>query len=243
MTGQTTADGHCPTCGRPMLLDLYCCAGGAAVGYQRAGFCVVGVDMKHQPHYPFEFHQGDALAFAVRHWRRFVAIHSSPPCKRNTRLKAFSGDHHVELIPQTRAVLDAIGLPYVIENVPGADMVDPVELCGSMFDLGVLRHRLFETNWDLTAPACDHEGQAARSPGYPVKRYHSGKPEIVMSPVIGVYGRGQGLGKGEVQLWRQAMGIDWMNKDEMREAIPPAYTEHIGAQLMDVVTAQLAVAA
>jgi len=202
------------------------------MGYHRAGFEVVGVDLSSQPHYPFEFHQGDALAYAVRHWQEFDVIHASPPCKKNTRLKAFSADHHVELIPQTRAILDAIGLPYVIENVPGAEMMDPVILCGSMFDLGVLRHRLFETNWPLAQPECDHEGQAARSPGYPVKRYHSGHPEIVMSPVIGVYGRGQGLGKGEAALWRQAMGIDWMNKDEMREAIPPAYTKLIGQALM-----------
>lgn len=224
---------RCPDCGRPTLLDLFSGAGGAGVGYHRAGFCVTGVDEAPMPRYPFRFVRGDALAYVAEHGHRFAAVHASPPCKRNTSLKAFSGSHHRELVPETRAALVATGRPYVIENVPGAEMLDPVVLCGSTFDLGVRRHRLFEASFPLPQPACDHAGQAARSPGYPVKRYHSGRPVITISPVIGVFGRGQGLGPGEVKLWQRAMGIDWMSRDEMREAIPPAYTEHVGRALFD----------
>jgi hypothetical protein len=161
-------------------------------------------------------------------------------CKKNTSLKAFSAAHHVELIPQTRELLNQIGVPYVIENVVGAAMIDPIMLCGSMFGLGVRRHRLFESNLPLQAPKCDHAGQAAASPGYPTLRYHSGKPIVTMSPVVGVYGRGQGLGPGEVALWRQAMGIDWMARDEMREAIPPAFTEFLGRQVIPLLQANAA---
>jgi DNA (cytosine-5)-methyltransferase 1 len=202
------------------------------MGYHRAGFDVLGVDHEPQPRYPFEFVQGDALDYIFRNHQDFDAIHVSPPCKKHTRLKAFSGAHHLDLIEDTRNVLAATGLPYVIENVEGAPLIDPVTLCGSMFDLGVRRHRLFESNIPLAQPDCRHAEQDAASPGYPVKRYHSGRPVIHTSTVVGVYGRGQGLGKGEVELWRKAMGIDWMNKEGMREAIPPVYAEHVGAQLM-----------
>ena len=223
------------------LLDLFSGAGGAAVGYHRAGFDVTGVDLVNQPRYPFEFVQGDALKYlTTADLSGFDAIHASPPCKTSTSLRAFSGAHHEDLIPQTRAALIATGLPYVIENVPGASLLNPITLCGSSFGLDVRRHRLFESNVALTARACDHRGQAARSPGYPVKRYHSGRPVVTMSPVIGVFGRGQGLGDGEVDLWRRAMGIDWMNRDEMAQAIPPAFTQHIGEWLLAALTQEAA---
>ena len=228
---------------RPRLLDLFCCAGGASMGYHRAGFDVVGVDLVASKRYPFEFHQGDALEFVKEHGHEFDAIAASPPCKVHTDLKAFSGEQHVDLIPDTRAALIASGKPYVIENVEGAPLLDPVMLCGSSFDLGVERHRGFESNVPLYGPACDHERQAAISPGYPVKRYHSGKPVVTMSRIVGVFGRGQGLGPGEVDLWRRAMGIDWMTRDELREAIPPAYTEYLGRQLVLHVARQAAEAA
>lgn len=221
---------------RPRLLDLFCGAGGAAMGYYRAGFDVLGVDNNGSlaRHYPFEFVKGDALTYLRRHGTSFDVIHASPPCKLNTRLKAFSAAHHKELIPTTRRALCKTGLPYVIENVEGAALIEPGTLCGSSFDLGVRRHRLFESNISgLPYPACDHERQAQLSPGYPVLRYHSGKPIAMMSPVIGVYGRGQGLGLGESELWKQAMGIDWMTKDEMAQAIPPDYTEWLGSALLD----------
>lgn len=220
---------------RPLLLDLYCGAGGVARGYWDAGFDVVGVDIEPQPRFPFKFVQADAIKVIrdlVREYRP-VVIHASPPCKVHTSLKVFAADHHEDLVPTTRSLLKASGLPYVIENVPGAPLIDPVILCGSMFGLGVRRHRLFELGrWSVARPPCRHAEQDAVSPMYPVKRYHSGKPEVVMSPVIGVYGRGQGLGTGEVELWKRAMGIDWMSRDEMAQAIPPVYTQHLGEQLM-----------
>jgi len=218
---------------QPKLLELFSGAGGAAMGYARAGFKVVCVDVKPQPRCPFEFHQGDAIEYVMEHGHEFDAITGGPPCKVHTSLKAFAGAEHTDMVRATRMAMRHFNVPYVIENVPGAPLRHPVTLCGSSFDLGVQRHRLFESNLPLDSLPCDHEGQAARSPGYPVKRYHSGKPVVVMSPVIGVYGRGQGLGPGEVDLWRQAMGIDWMVRDELSQAIPPAYTEYIGEQLME----------
>lgn len=217
---------------KPVIYDLFCKAGGAGMGYARAGFEIIGIDIEPQPNYPFKFYRGDVRK--IVNWGKAVAVHASPVCKVHTSLKAFSWTHHENQIPWTRELLESSGLPYVIENVPGAPLDSPVTLCGSMFGLGVRRHRLFELGkWSMDQPACDHAKQNRESPGYPVKRYHSGKPEIVISPVIGVYGRGQGLGSGEVGLWRQAMGIDWMTRDEMSQAIPPAYTELIGKQLLE----------
>lgn len=149
-------------------------------------------------------------------------------------MKAFSAAQHRNLIPATRRRLEASGLPFVIENVPGAPLRADIVLCGSMFGLGVRRHRLFESSVPLSAPPCRHADQDAASPGYPVKRYHSGRPVVCRSPVIGVFGGGKGLGRGEVELWRAAMGIGWMSRRELAEAIPPAYTRHIGRQLLAV---------
>lgn len=202
------------------------------MGYHLAGFDVVGVDVIPQPRYPFEFHQADAVEFIRDHGQEFDVIAGSPPCKVHTDLKAFSGAHHIDMIPDVRKAMIESGHPYVIENVPGAPLLNPVQLCGSAFDLGVERHRRFESNIELYAPACDHSRQAAISPGYPVRRYHSGQPVITQSRVVGVFGRGQGLGPGEVDLWRRAMGIDWMTREELREAIPPRYTEYLGRQLI-----------
>lgn len=216
------------------ILDLFCKAGGAGRGYANAGFDVIGVDVEPQPRYPYEFMQASAFDILadLPFVRTFDAIHASPVCKVHTSLKAFSAAHHEDQIPQTRAMLKDTGLPYIIENVVGAPLNDAVTLCGSMFGLGVRRHRLFEFgHWKTEQPACRHAEQDTASPRYPVKRYHSGQPKIVMSPVIGVFGRGQGLGPGEVDLWRRAMGIDWMTRDELAQAIPPAYTAWLGERL------------
>src|SRR5690348_13600467 len=145
---------------RPKLLDLFCGAGGAAMGYHRAGFDVVGVDIKPQPRYPFEFHQGDALDPTYRDpWFEpwwidtFNAIHASPPCQAYTKARKLQGKEHPDLIGPTRELLKATGLPYVIENVPGAPLVDPVVLEGQMFEgLATQRARWFETNWPLEVP-------------------------------------------------------------------------------------------
>lgn len=207
------------------LLDLFCGGGGAGAGYAAAGFEVVGWDITAHPRYPFEFHQGDALALTPEYLDQFDLIHASPPCKTHTRLKAFSSSHHLDLIPQTRALIG--DRPYVIENVEGAPLNAPVKLCGSMFGLDVQRHRLFETNWPLVQPECRHERWTNR---YPVKRYHSGVGVITYSPVVCVFGGGQGLGPGETDLWRKVMEMPWASKAELSQAIPPAYTKWIGEQ-------------
>jgi DNA (cytosine-5)-methyltransferase 1 len=212
------------------LLDLFCGAGGAAMGYHRAGFEVVGVDIKPQPHYPFEFHQAHAFQWLVDLdilRLKFDAIHASPPCQLWTRFQTSQPQRenkHLDLITPTRPLLMATGLPYVIENVPGAPLRLPVLLCGSAFGLSgrhgtfLPRHRLFELNWDITPPVhWPHEHPATMVCGHGKDGY-----------------RGDGLTASEA---RTALGIDWMNRDEMAEAVPPAYTEWIGKQLCAVLEA------
>ena len=219
------------------LLDLFCCQGGASMGYRQAGFEVVGVDLEPQPHYPFEFIQADVLQLDEDFIAQFDAIAASPPCKVHTSMKAFSSDHWTDLIPQTRAMLIRSGKPYVIENVVGAPLINPVQLCGSMFGLYVRRHRLFESNWTITVPECDHEWHERTSPGFLKKDYHGGVPRTYRSSIVSVFGRGEGLGPNEKAIWSREMGIDWMTKDGLRESIPPAYTKYIGDQLMKELSA------
>ena len=214
---------------RPRLLDLYCGAGGAAMGYHRAGFDVVGVDLAAQSNYPFEFHQYGALEFLDTYnvhadvdGLRFDAIHASPPCQRYIRSGNVDRDKHPDLLGPTRELLEQTGLPWVIENVPGAPMRPDVVLCGSVFGLEVRRHRWFELSWGepLMTLACDHS-----------------------RPVAGVYGHAHGAGgaapgmlPSDHPTWSRAMGIDWMTTAELADAIPPAYTELIGAQLLGHLT-------
>lgn len=211
---------------RYRLLDLFCCAGGCSVGYARAGFDVVGVDLVRQPDYPYEFHLGNALTFPLD---GFDAVHASPPCKAHTALRALRRarpqgelfDPHPDLVEPTRERLKASGLPYVIENVVGAPLIDPVLYCGSSFGLLVRRHRLFESNVRLEAPPCDHASQ-------PV--------------VLGVYGHGgawtrTAAGGGGRKVAgaeaAEALGITHtVDQSRLSQAIPPAYTEHIGRQLI-----------
>ena len=219
---------------RPKLLDLFCGAGGAAMGYHRAGFDVTGVDNRPQPRYPFTFIQADAMTFPLD---GFDAIHASPPCQAFTQMsarwrgKGTKADIHPDLLTPTLAILRTLGLPYIVENVQGAKahMRATLVLHGGMFRLGVHRPRLFEANVLILA---------VRTPQ-------------TLSP-LGVYGakpdghttyryRDNGNYKGKslirtaksVEEAREAMGIDWMTWDEIREAIPPAYTEYIGAQLLE----------
>ncbi|WP_228535699.1 DNA methylase [Nocardia sp. BSTN01] len=209
---------------RPLLLDLFCCAGGAAVGYHRAGFDVVGVDITAQPNYPFEFHQGDALEFLAAHGHEFAAVHASPPCQASCTLTAGTnqGREYPQLIPQTRAALAALDVPTVIENVQGAKLRRDITLCGEMFGLGVIRHRYFELGrWSTPQP--EHIPHRGRVAGYRHGRKYDG-------PYVAVYG--QGGGKGTITQWQTAMGIDWTtDRAELAEAIPPAYTEHLGHRL------------
>ncbi len=218
---------------RPALLDAFCGAGGAAMGYHNAGFDVVGVDIKPQPHYPFEFFQMDALDVGA-YVGIFDAIHASPPCQRYSDLAHRNGnaDAHPDLIGPVRELLEATGLPYVIENVEGAPLEDPVTICGTALGLGVVipflgryrlrRHRLFESNLRIqgTPCCCDDER--------PVIDVSGGGP--THAPRLD--GKGGRTYKGTADQAREAMGIDWMTKAELNEAIPPAYTEFIGTQLL-----------
>ncbi len=202
---------------RPVLLDLFCGAGGAAVGYSRAGFDVVGVDIKPQPHYPFEFVWADALDLCD--WSEFDAIHASPPCQAYS-VAVTEKAGWPDLLPQTRELLERTGLPWVIENVPGAPMRADFMLCGSMFGLpGLRRHRLFETSWHgfALAPPCRHDDDNVCVAGHGPDQH---------SPFR--YNR-----PGWEDRKRAAMGIDWMTRDEISQAIPPAYTEFIGRQLLE----------
>lgn len=210
------------------LLDLFCGAGGCAVGYHRAGFTeIVGVDIKPQPRYPFEFVQGDALEYVVKHGKEFDAIHASPPCQQHSQLKHLRKKEYECYIAPLRDVFMAIGKPWVMENVIGAPLQSAVTLCGSMFRLRVYRHRLFETSffcWEPAhpphkVPAQGSRSKDARFPGMTRKqRYEAGANATVVGH-CGVY-----VGP--------AMGIDWMRMEELSQAIPPAYTEFIGRQLL-----------
>jgi DNA (cytosine-5)-methyltransferase 1 len=223
---------------KPRLLDLFCGAGGAAMGYHRAGFEVVGVDIKTQARYPFEFVQADALEFLAALSdldRAFDAIHASPPCQAYSMANRNNGSahRHPQLIEPTRAGLIASGLPYVIENVEGAPLLEAIRLCGASFGLGtpemsLRRHRRFECSFPTgMTPACSC-GQKLS---------------------IGVYGNGtpqwhrKKLGRNVLaDEWREAMDCPWMVKSELSQAIPPAYTEHIGSYLMAEVKRRAAVA-
>lgn len=216
---------------RPWLLDLFCKQGGAGMGYYRAGFNVLGVDIEPQPRYPLPFIRADALAFlrSIKagdyrvgdEWvglDNIAAIHASPPCQAHTKAQKLHKNEHPDLIGPTRSLLKELGLPYVIENVPGAPLMEAHELCGAMFTgLRVYRHRLFEMNWPYDPPK--HPAHVAKQ----VKMGRKPKDDEWSQPVGNFSG---------VQRARDGMDIQWMNQDGLREAIPPAYTEDIGKWLL-----------
>lgn len=222
---------------KPRLLDLFCGAGGCSMGYHRAGFEVTGVDLKPMPRYPFEFIQGDALEYLAAHGHEYDVIHASPPCQAFTSMKVMHNarDHH-DLLTPTRALLESAGRPWVIENVVGAPIHHGIMLCGSMFGLGVevydgwrqlRRHRWFEASVAMLAPPCQHSGATIGIYGDHA-RDRRRKP--------GVRERGVDFPDADkLQLASTAMGIDWMIWKELSQAIPPAYTEYIGRQLLPVV--------
>lgn len=210
---------------RPRLLDLFCCAGGAGMGYHQAGFDVVGVDLSPQPRYPFAFIQHDAVKLDMRFIRSFDAVHASPPCQAHTDLQKQSKREYPCFIEPVRAMLKASGLPYVIENVEGAPLIDPVVLCGTMFPgTRVIRHRLFETNWPLVAPP---HGKHPLVYTMDKRKAHYGKLNEWTSPV-----QVTGGGNCSKAAAADAMGMDWCTKEELNEAIPPAYTRFIGGKLI-----------
>lgn len=215
------------------ILDLFCGAGGAAMGYHRAfpDAEIIGFDIKPQPNYPLTFHQGDAVEVAKRVELAATVlaytglpdlVHASPPCQQFTayRRKGHGvGDGYPNLIPAIRELLQASGVPYVIENVPGAPLVNPVQLCGSSFGLDVRRHRLFETSFLIEAPACDHGWQTPRFPPA------TNRTNLRSTVEVGVY-------RIPLATQKAAMGVDWpCTLHELSEMVPPAYTQWIGEQL------------
>ena len=210
---------------RPLLLDLFCCAGGATKGYFEAGFDVIGVDVVEQPNYPFPMIVRDALSLPDGFLSVFDAVHASPPCQAYSDLAARNGnaDDWPKLIEPTRQMLQASGKPYVIENVEGAPLRDYVVLCGTMFpELRVLRHRLFEANFPIMTPP---HGKHPRCHTLDKRKSHYGKTDEWKD-----YVQVTGGGNCSVAAAREAMGIDWMTKREINEAIPPAYAKFIGEQ-------------
>ena len=214
---------------RPLLLDLFCGAGGASVGYHRAGFDVIGVDHVAQPRYPFEFIQGDAAEFLTRLWcepeymHDIVAIHTSPPCQAYSTTRTLHSAEYPELIEDVRSAVQRMELPYIIENVQGAPLLAPVRLCGSSLGLGVRRHRLFETPVPVLAPPCDHASQR-----HPIDVTGGGPSKKLRMDGAG----GRSRKPRNMAEASEAMGIDWMTRAELNEAVPPVYTELIGGWLL-----------
>ncbi|WP_438818550.1 DNA methylase [Streptomyces brasiliscabiei] len=234
-SASATRTGRLP---RPRLLDLFSCAGGAAMGYHRAGFAVDGCDIADRPNYPFAYHHGDALAYLAHlitsgEIYRYAFVHASPPCQHGCALTVGTnasqgwGRAHVDLVAPVRDLLERTGLPYVIEQPNGrAEIRKDLTLCGEMFGLGVIRHRNFELGgWTAVRPA--HVPHRGRVRGYRHGRFYDG-------PYVAAYGNGGG--KPTVAELQTAMGITWTDvREELTEAIPPAYTESIGTAYLAAV--------
>ena len=229
------------------LLDLYCGAGGCSVGYNRAGFNVVGVDIREQPNYPFEFIQSDVFALDPSFLQEFDMIHASPPCQEYTMGSQWlrnKGKEYPDLLAATRDFISETEVDSVIENVPGAPLLKPMKLCGTMFGLQVIRHRLFESNlWIYPPCKCNHQGTTRNGDYYivancnPIGAYKDGKcmpkeerqryRQEVYAKMLAKYG-GKNKTEAQYRAWCDAMQIDWMTRYEITQAIPPAYTEWIG---------------
>jgi DNA (cytosine-5)-methyltransferase 1 len=230
---------------KPRLLDLFCGAGGAAKGYADAGFDVVGVDINPQPHYPYAFIQGDAIDVLSRllqgesilasdrklyRIEDFDAIHASPPCQRYSRITKWTGKNdHPDLLQPTIDALKKTGKLFVVENVADAPMTNYLMLCGTMFGLKVMRHRHFICNPPILMAyaTCNHYSYSVNSVrGADRSKYKNGEFMTVTGHI------------SNPDRAKKAMGIDWMSTKELVQAIPPAYTEYIGKQLLNVLQAQ-----
>jgi len=204
------------------LLDIFCGAGGASKGYEIAGFEVTGIDVKSGKRYPYKYIRKDFNALTVEDLQEYDVIHASPPCQtfsitKNLRIAQNKKTDKKDLLDVTRQLLIDSGKPYILENVPGAPLRNPIQLCGSYFNLKVRRHRLFESNMPLKGSVCSHKQQ-----GRPVGIYGSLNDKIP----------GGGQTAENIEVAREAMGINWMIWTELVEAIPPMYTEFIGKQVM-----------
>jgi DNA (cytosine-5)-methyltransferase 1 len=206
------------------LLDLFCGAGGASMGYFNAGFDVVGIDNKAHKDYPFVMVVADVMDLTPDYLQQFDLIHASPPCQPFTSLMKLAHaqgkqTNKPDLLEPTRRLLRSSGVNYIIENVPGAPLINPVQLCGSSFNLKVRRHRLFESYLKFKGSECDHKAQ-----GRPIGVYGSMKDEIPNGGKTAI----------NVDEARNAMGINWAMKwGDLVEAIPPIYTEYLGKQALE----------
>jgi DNA (cytosine-5)-methyltransferase 1 len=208
---------------KPHLLDLFCCAGGAAMGYHKAGFEVIGCDIKDQPNYPFKFVKGDWKDVLNEYKDWADCFHASPPCQDYSRTKSLHENEYPALIKEVRDAFKETGKPYIIENVLGAPMENVIILDGIMFGLKVVRRRKFESNILLMMP------------GKGLKRGSVGAKNCTHKDFDGYYIVG-GHQMGTLEEWKQAMGIDWnIAREELAEAIPPAYTFFLGEQLMSAI--------
>ena len=207
------------------ILDLYCCGGGAGYGYELAGFDVTGVDIEPQPKHRGKFIQADAIEYLLSNYHLYDAVHASPPCQKySTSSMQFrlSGKEYVDLIEPTRNAILSTGLPYIIENVPNSPLLNPITLCGSMFGMGTYRHRLFESNVLLKVP--EHPKHISKN----AKMGRAAKPDEFIQYV------GHFSGVKKVQ---EMTGLHWLGQYELAQSIPPQYTEYLGKQLIEYITA------
>lgn len=226
MSKQKLRIGHTP--GRPLLLDVFSCAGGSAMGFHQGGFNIVGVDIIAQPNYPFEHHVGDGFEFLeqviangmrLQDGRRIHAANASPPCQKFSGMsncRPGLAEKYPDLVEGTRELFQQTGVPWVMENVPGAPLLEPTMLCGGMFGLELYRHRLFESNVRIPQPLHPTHTKPASKAAHWV-------PGTVMSVCGHVH---------PIEMARQVMEISWTNRKELSEAIPPAFTRYIAPYLM-----------
>jgi len=210
------------------LLDLYCCGGGASYGYEQAGFDVTGVDIIDQPRHRGKFFKADAIEFLKKNHQDFDVIHASPPCQAHSmaskqwRLK---GKEYPDLIAPTRAALIETGLPYIMENVPGSPLIDPIEMCGAMFGMRTYRHRLFESNMPLTVPP---------HPVHHAPNAKMGRPAND-DEFIQYVGHFPG-----VKAVQEMTGLHWLGQKELAQSIPPQYTLYLGRQVLNFLDLKIA---
>ena len=212
---------------RPKLLALFCSAGGDSMGYHRAGFDVTGVDIEPQPRYPFKFIQADAFEFFAKHGHEFDIVVGGPMCRDHTPLTSVAGFTGTGWqLAATEKMFVESGMPYVLENVPASPLKADIVLCGGMFGLRTYRHRKFKSNIPLTAP--EHPKHVILTATKQRRKRWDEGWHVSITGDVGTY------------VGPEAMGIDWMNGNELSQAIPPAYTEHIGRQLIEHLTGERA---